>query len=518
MSDAATSETDPRDLKISEQAETIAELTKVIEQLKEQNKELKERIKRLEALLATRLDAKSSKKPVFPDNYSLDRNKLNGSKHRGKNSDKKSPKKSTGRRPTEAKEHLVSDTIEIFPEGVDRDQCIHHRFQSAWRIVDGKTVYLRYDIRDLPDTVDLPLPPGVRNSRSEFGTEVILILGYLHYWIGVSQENAISIMNFFTGLDLSKSQADSLLTQLAAHWELQHDTIAELIALQTIVYIDETGWKVGKKGCYTWIFSTAELVLFRCGVSRKKTEATSVLGDFFNGIGVTDDYAAYKNLFSEHQLCWAHLLRKAIKLVLQNPDVTEYADFMDQLCGIYHDAKELRDNVAASVAGNSLNDASERKAVVAKLQARIQLLCGRRGEEIITSKAAAKSEPPIEATPSHVETFILLQRELADNVDCLFVFVEYPEVEATNNRSERNARREAEIRKGARTNKTDRGAKRRSIVVTVLASLRTRITRFTLSNMLAEVGRWVDTGKSLFELELEAIRAKRGPPTQPEPI
>ena len=273
-----------------------------------------------------------------------------------------------------------------------------------------------------------------------------------------------------------------------------------------------------KKGCYTWIFSTAEPVLFRCGVSRKKTEATSVLGDFFNGIGVTDDYAAYKNLFSEHQLCWAHLLRKAIKLVLQNPDVTEYADFMDQLCGIYHDAKELRDNVAASVAGNSLNDASERKAVVAKLQARIQLLCGRRGEEIITSKAAAKSEPPIEATPSHVETFILLQRELADNVDCLFVFVEYPEVEPTNNRSERNARREAEIRKGARTNKTDRGAKRRSIVVTVLASLRTRITRFTLSNMLAEVGRWVDTGKSLFELELETIRAKRGPPTQPEPI
>jgi transposase len=117
-----------------------------------------------------------------------------------------------------------------------------------------------------------------------------------------------------------------------------------------------------------------------------------------------------------------------------------------------------------------------------------------------------------------VETFILLQRELADNLNCLFVFVEHPEVEPTNNRSERNARREAEIRKGARTSKTDRGAKRRSIIVTVLASLRTRISKLTLSNMLAEVGRWVDTGKSLFELELVSIRAKRGPPTQPEPV
>ncbi len=164
-----------------------------------------------------------------------------------------------------------------------------------------------------------------------------------------------------------------------------------------------------------------------------------------------------------------------------------------------------------------LSDAVERKAVIAKLQDRIQLLCSRRNDKIITSAAASKLQPPGEPTPSHVETFILLQRELADNVACLFVFVEHPAVEPTNNRSERNTRREAEIRKGARTSKTDSGAKRRSIIVTVLASLQTRIARFTLSNMLAEVGRWVETGKSLFELELEAIQAKRAPPTQAEP-
>ena len=185
-----------------------------------------------------------------------------------------------------------------------------------------------------------------------------------------------------------------MLNQLADDWEQQHEAIAELIALQMIVYIDETGWKVGTKACYTWIFSTAEHVLFRCGVSRKKSEATSVLGDFFDGIGVTDDYAAYKHLFSKHQLCWAHLIRKAIKLVLQNPDETEYAEFLDQLCGIYHDAKDLRDNVAASVVGEPLNDASERKAVVAKLQDRITLLCSRRKEPIISSTVAAKLQPP----------------------------------------------------------------------------------------------------------------------------
>ncbi len=213
---------------------------------------------------------------MFTENDSLDRNAA---------SEKKPKKKSTGRKPAEAKRHQVTDTIRIFADGVDQAACIPRRSQFAWRIVDGKAVYLRYEIHGLPDSTDLPLPPGVRNNRSEFGIEVILILAFLHYWVGVSIDNAIQIMNFFTGLNLSKSQADSLLSQLATDWDEQYDVIAELIALQLIVYIDETGWKVGDKSCYTWIFSTSMHVLFRCGVSRKKTEATAVLGDSFAGIG-----------------------------------------------------------------------------------------------------------------------------------------------------------------------------------------------------------------------------------------
>ena len=64
--------------------------------------------------------------------------------------------------------------------------------------------------------------------------------------------------------------------------------------------------------------------------------------------------------------------------------------------------KDLRTNVAVAVVGEPLNDAAERKAVVAKLQDRIKSLCCRRAQEIITSKAAAKSETPIEPTPSHL--------------------------------------------------------------------------------------------------------------------
>ena len=167
-------------------------------------------------------------------------------------------------------------------------------------------------------------------------------------------------------------------------------------------------------------------------------------------------------MFTQHQLCWAHLIRKAIKLALQNPDDKVYAKFLDELCDIYQEAVRCRHDRRLSVG---------RAEKVCELQEMIRSLCTRHGETIAE-----------DMTDDHEATFIRLQNELVDNLACLFVFVEHPDVEPTNNRSERNVRREAEIRKGGRTSKTPTGAKRRSVIMTVLASLQTRFARFTLEN------------------------------------
>lgn len=465
-----------------------------IRQLTEQNRQQAARIQQLEGelerlklLLAGKADSKSAKKPVFKENYSLGRNTRRKRKRR--------VRQSSGRRPKELKRKLVRSEFDVYHADADPQQCVFHREQFAWRIIDGQAVYVGYRIHDLPDSKQLPRPPGLRTSRSEYGIEIILILAFLHYWIGVSLDHACEVMRFFTKLELSKSQADSLLKQLAIDWDEQYDTIAELIALQMIVYIDETGWKVGTKSCYTWVFSTTMHVLFRCGVSRAKAEATAVLGDSFAGIGVTDDYAAYQSLFTQHQLCWAHLIRKAIKLALQHPDHPEYATFLDELCETYHQALRHQRDGRLSVG---------RVEKAAQLLDRIRQLCTRHGEPIVSDE-----------TPPHVADFIRLQNELMDNPDCLFVFVEHPTVEATNNRSERNARREAEVRKGARTSKTADGAQRRGVILTVLASLATRFQRFTLDNLLSEVTRWWETGLSIFQKELAELHQPNVPTTIP---
>ena len=461
---------------LQQRDETIARLAARIQQLEAE-------IEHLKKLLAGKAESKTAKKPRFTENYSLDR--INHPPRRHKDS--------TGRRGQESKQDTIEDQHPIYWPEADPDACICHRRQCAWRIVDGKAVYVCYSIYDVPGSKQLPLPPGLRNSRSEFGIEILLILAFLHYWIGVSLDHAREILQFFTGLDLSKSQADSLLRQLAADWDAQYDTIAELIALSMIVYIDETAWKVGRQACYSWAFSTALYVLFRCGVGRGRDQAEAVLGKFFAGIGVTDDYATYKNLFSQHQLCWAHLLRKAIKLALQNPQDRHYARFLEELCCIYRQAVRYRQDRRLSVG---------RPEKVAELQERIRSLCTRYGEAMD------------EDTPGDPEAiFVRLQNELVDNLPCLFVFVEHPEVEPTNNRSEHNVRREAEIRKGGRTSKTPAGAKRRGVIMTVFASLQTRFPRFTLTNLLSEVGQWLTEGRSIFEEELAEWQKANAPPS-----
>ena len=463
----------------------LAKLGKRLDEQEQRIEELTSENATLRQLLQKQGEKKGSKAPKFTENYSVEKNKGKGKSKRGK--------QATGRRPQGSKLELVGQTIEVYESGVPQAMCVEQASQYVWRIKDGRAVYICYRFFTQPETRALPSLPGVRNRLSEYGLEVILIVAFLHYWVGISLDHTCGVVQFFTGLALSKSQANSLLNQLRDDWSEVYDTIAELLAHQMVIYIDETGWKVGKDNCYTWAFSTAMHVLFRCGVGRGKAEAQAIVGEQFAGIGGTDGYGAYQSLFSVHQLCWAHLLRKAIKLMLQHPEEDTYKLFLDELYRIYQQAVRWQQDQRLSTG---------RAAKVEQLQARIRNLCCRAGT--VLDK---------ETMPGHEQTFIRLQNELVNGLASLFVFVEHPQVEATNNRSERNVRKEATVRQSGRTSKTKSGANRRGIIMTVLATLNTRLQAFTLQALLDEISRWVDDGISLFQAELNGLKLAHAPPT-----
>src|ERR1700736_3349440 len=89
----------------------------------------------------------------------------------------------------------------------------------------------------------------------------------------------------------------------------------------------------------------------------------------------------------------------------------------------------------------------------------------------------------------------------------LFTFVLNPLVEPTSNFIERLLRSPALDRKAGRTNKTAAGARRRSVIVSVLGSLRATLPNFSLASVLEEVGAWMKKGASLFARQWQAITA-----------
>jgi transposase len=250
------------------------------------------------------------------------------------------------------------------------------------------------------------------------------------------------------------------------------------------------GLESRQTGLFTWIFTTLSHVVFLCGKGRGGDVLDGILPKGFAGIGVTDNYAAYDNRFAKHQKCWAHFLRKIISLMLRFPEKPEYHAFFEELYAIYGEGVRCQKDRRLG---------ASRSERVVRLQDRIRRLCTR------TDRIVWKE------MPDDQQRFLKLQNELLSCLDNLFVFVEHPEVEATNNRSERQARGQAQARKASRTSKTERGAKRRSIITSVLGSLRQCLAEFSIDSVLEEVGRWCSTGISRFRSQLPNPRARASP-------
>jgi transposase len=85
-------------------------------------------------------------------------------------------------------------------------------------------------------------------------------------------------------------------------------------------------------------------------------------------------------------------------------------------------------------------------------------------------------------------------------------------VDGTNNEAERTLRGAAQARLMGRTNKTINGARRQTILTSVLQSLRLYLPTFTLSSVRAELKRWWATGRSCFAELLEGLAL--APPEQ----
>jgi transposase len=458
-------------IKLDRLVELIASQQKLIQQLQEQNEKLKEQIKKNPT---ERLDEAYSEKAEEKRQA------------KGKRKKRKTPKR-RGRISTAEKIAKAAWTEKVYPGDCDPQDCKLSHTRVAWRLEHGRAVLIAYEIYRLGNCYGQPLGvPG----RGEFGMEILIALAYQVYTLGLSLDKACQVLGFFQGLSLKKSQANALLNQLARTWEQEFDTLCNLLANSAVVYSDETGWSINS----VWAFLTETLTVMFYGVHKDGQTLQQILDKgTFDGVLVSDDASIYQG-FSKSQKCWAHLLRKAIKLTLQSPENKAYREFTDSLLAIYRTAKRVAKDKRFGTSG--------RCAKVAELEDELLVLCSLRWRD--ETQEAEGVEGDYRRLVNEIMRLMLAQE--------LFVFVTTDGVDGNNNASERELRDDAQRRDTGRTNKKPSGAKRQTIVTSVLRTLGKQLSEFTLDSVIAEVQRWADRGRSRFTDQAKATGLSRPPP------
>jgi transposase len=470
-------------------------LLDVIAMLQRQLESAKQRIEELE---------KNARGPTTPGTAKCDqpfsmRAEEKRQKKRGKNKLKLSKKARRGRFTSADKIKLAERTETCFPEGVPNKDCQYSHTRTAWRLEDGRAVLIAYAIYRGPKKQYGKIP-GVL-GRSEFGMEIVLEVAYLVYVMGLSFDKVCLLLQFMQNLRLGKTQADALLRQLARHWEHEFEVLCTLLANSLVVHADETSWSLNS----VWAILSEKARVLMFGVHKDAETLEKILDPrTFGGVVISDDAQVYAK-FSQTQKCWAHLLRKAIKLTLQEPNNLEYREFTDGLLEIYRQACRVQRDKRLRGAGRAKR--------VTELDDQVVELCA--AEWVLDL-------PPLSAGPAN--DYRLLVNELMRLMvaEQLFVFVtteaaQQPSgksqpVSGTNNEAERTLRNPAMARDTGRSNKTLVGARRQTIIVSVLESLRVYLPTFTLDGIMAEITGWWETGRSCFSRLLNKMKLKT--PTQ----
>jgi transposase len=410
-----------------------------------------------------------------------------------KNKLKLSRKGRRGRLTNADKLKLAERTEKCFPEGVCEPDCWLSHTRPVWRLEKGRALVVAYEIYRGPSNQYGKIP-GVL-GRSEFGVEIVVEIAYFVYVLGLSFDKVCQMLQFLQNLALGKTQADALLRQLSRHWQQEFEVLCTLLANSMVVHADETRWSINS--VWAILSEKARVLLF--GVHKDAETLEKILDPAaFAGIVISDDAAVYAN-FTQAQKCWAHLLRKAIKLTLQEPNNLEYRHFTDRLLEVYRSACRVQKDGRRSPAG--------RARKVQELDDEILELC---------VSLWALELPPLAEGPENDYRLLVneVMRLMLDQQLFTFVTAEpatqpngaCQPVAGTNNEAERTLRTPAAARDTGRANKTLVGARRQTILVSVLESLRVYLKTFTLANVIAEIERWRQAGESCFSKLLRKLK------------
>lgn len=282
------------------------------------------------------------------------------------------------------------------------------------------------------------------------GQNVQQLIPYLTVIQRMSFEQVKNFLKDIAGLSVSDGEVSNILEEQSKKLSCHFERLKASIASEQGAHYDETGWKTQQEelGNYGWVktgIASSDSV-FLLGRSRGKGNAQELQANNHDQIGITDDYGAYRNLFKEHQLCWAHPLRKLREL-------TESEHLNEQeraMCTVTHESfsklyQDLRGVVQEPF------DLAKRASATKRFQ-----------------KHLARIMVPSSSDPPKLKR---IKATLHNNQTSYFTCLTRQGIPPDNNKAERALRHLVLKRKVSFGSKTQKGADVMSILCSVLLSL-----------------------------------------------
>jgi transposase len=277
------------------------------------------------------------------------------------------------------------------------------------------------------------------------GHHVITLTAWLHYGLGITIDQIISIVGYHMQTRLTPGGLFDAWRRLAEVLTAWYEQIAEEAKASALLHGDETGWRVNGVTHWLWCFANGRVCYYMIDRCRGSPALQKFFTAAFEGVLITDFWSAYLSVCAaDRQYCLVHLLRELEKVDLRN-DSAEWQAFAKKLRRLLRDGIRLRKrpDFAPGRFQNEVN----------RLNARLAALAG-------------GDYPDADARR--------LAKRLAKYGEYIFTFLDYADVPFENNFAERQIRPAVIMRKNSLSNRSERGAATQAILMSVYRTLKLR--------------------------------------------
>ena len=325
---------------------------------------------------------------------------------------------------------------------IGKTQEIRQRHVTDVRLT-SKVKTTRFDIhrKYCPQCKKL-VEPVVKEAlpHARFGLKLMLLVMYLKLGLRLPCNKICSYFMDIHNLKISEGEIIGILRQLIVAFGDYYSYLEQLVKLARIKHSDTTSWRINGKSYVAWVFIACGVVLYKIRKSNCHKVGLVFLKKQEGNVLVVDRHCAFRLLAKKAgfllQLCWSHILQDSKQLAEEFGTEGKYVH--RRLKEIYALAKGLNHK------GN--------QEMVEQLKAEVFQLTLRRYNH------------------STIRKFVnnLYYRDGND----LFRFTTDPEIDPTNNISERELRALVIIRKISNGSRSTRGANATAILLSIIQTLR----------------------------------------------